>query len=263
MIDIHCHVLPGLDDGPRDLETSLQLLTQLIRQGVGTVICTPHFSPRKMTRTEEVINFLDRRDDTLRELAVASSRNGLQISLLPGLEIDISADLPELLADARIASRCGLAGSASLLLEFTRFYPESLPMIDTLLYELQTGGFTPILAHPERTLQNVPENLIATLCSWVEQERVKLQINASSIADLNRTLDLPFMQGYKRRKITRHLLNDELVSYVASDAHHPELRPPQMAAAAAWLSKKKEHAIAERLLYSQAKTLLPELDKSE
>ena len=261
MIDIHCHVLPGLDDGPRHMDTSLALLEELVRQGVGTVICTPHFSLRNMHLQnyrdhEAIFAFLDRRDQVLHALTAAAAERGLNVRLLPGLEIDIAADLPDLLSDKSLAGRFGLAGSSYILLEFTKVYPESLQLIDTLLYELQAGGLTPVLAHPERTLQNTPENLCDILRNWAAQERVLLQVNAGSIADLNRPFDLPWQQGYGRRRVTRRLIDDGLVSFVASDAHHPELRPPQLAAARDWLVRKKGRIVADRLLGDNGRRLL-------
>lgn len=257
MIDIHCHLLPGLDDGPRHAGSSLALLEDLVRQGVDTVICTPHFSLRSLRDWAAIEIFLDRRDQELQSLTTVAAERGLAVQLLPGLEIDITADLPELLSDPRAAGRFGLAGSPFVLLEFARFYPESLQLIDTLLYELHAAGMTPVLAHPERTLQHASTELRTILYDWAARERVLLQVNASSIADLNRPIDLPILQGYGRRTVTRRLLADGLVSFVASDAHHPEHRPPQLADAAAWLVKKQGRAETDRLLSGNARHMLP------
>ncbi len=229
LIDLHCHLLPDLDDGPADLMEAIGLATSMAEQGVDTVVCTPHFNRRITRDTKTALAYLDRRDHRLAELQQAVRAHNLDLQLVPGLEIELTSGILELI-DRLGPQRFCLGSSNLILIEVTRVYPETLSQLNTQLYELQALGLQPVLAHVERSLSGL-DHAFDTLADWAEQGRVLLQVNADSVLELDRRIDLPFMSGYQRRKFLRDLLAQDLVSFVASDAHSLDLRPSRLSGA--------------------------------
>lgn len=183
MIDIHCHLIYGIDDGARDRETALNMLRNAAADGVEGIVCTPHFSPVAY-----------RRMDAIREeLRAAASEQG--IALYAGMEYDYN----HLLLDVPLRP---LAGSNFLLLDFCA---STLPAgWETILGELQLRNFRIIAAHPERlfrTLEPVRELASHGVC---------FQLTAES-----------FLGRYGRRcaRFAFQLLQDGFCDYIASDAH--------------------------------------------
>ncbi len=229
LIDLHCHLLPDLDDGPADLMEAIGLAASMAEQGVDTVVCTPHFNRRITRDTKTALAYLDRRDHRLAELQQAVRAHNLELQLVPGLEIELTSGILELI-DRLGPQRFCLGSSNLILIEVTRIYPETLSQLNTQLYELQALGLQPVLAHVERSLSGLGHAL-DTLADWVEQERVLLQVNADSVLELDRRIDLPLSSGYARRKFLRDLLAQDLVAFVASDAHSLDLRPSRLSGA--------------------------------
>ena len=256
MIEIHSHLLPGVDDGAAGLPEALDMIRAYIRQGVSDVICTPHFSFRKYQDRAAVELFVEACQHALADLSRQADERGLPIKLHLGFEFALSADLLPSLAAYGAEFPLSLAGSSYILLEMTARQMEDPGNLDRLIYGLQMTGLTPILAHPERTLANSGRQSINTLAGWVRQERILIQVNASSIVDLDRLVDLPIQANYRRRQLTRQLLDLGLVHFVASDAHDCQLRPPLQARALQVISKRLGKAVADRLLFDHAKCLL-------
>ena len=148
MIDIHCHILPGMDDGPDHLETSLSMARIAAGDGIGTIIATPHTDGIRVNRE----SVPDRVHDLNREL----KRHHIDLAVLPGYEIPY-----HLLSE--LAPTHTLAGSNYVLIEFPHAYvPGDAP---ATVFRLLAQGFIPIIAHPERNrdiLRNpdLLENLI-------------------------------------------------------------------------------------------------------
>ena len=183
MIDIHCHLIYGIDDGARDRETALAMLRSAAADGVDGIVCTPHFSPLAYREAEKI------RD----ELRVAASELG--IALYAGMEYDYN----HLLLDEPLRP---LGESNFLLLDFCS---STLPAgWETVLGALQLRNFRIIAAHPER-LFHTPEP-VRELAS----HGVCFQLTAES-----------FLGRYGRRcaRFAFQLLQDGFCDYIASDAH--------------------------------------------
>ncbi len=140
MIDMHCHILPGIDDGSKNLEESMLILENAATSGVTDIIFTPHYI--KGTK----YCYDNRAKKQLTEILVeAMKRTDLEINVHFGNEVYIDQNIPEMLENGEIAT---LAGSRYLLLELP-VATEDLSAPD-LIFRLKSQGITPIIAHPER-----------------------------------------------------------------------------------------------------------------
>ena len=209
MIDLHAHVLPGLDDGARTLDESLRMLALARRDGITAVAATPHVRHDFPTRPEQM-------EEGVASLRAALDARGIELTLLPGGELDYE-ELGRRTVDE--LSRFALAGNARyLLVEFPYAgWPLRLPAEVERLLE---AGIVPVLAHPERN-SAVAERPTA-LAAMVEAGAL-VQVTASSVTGAF---------GKRVRAVARRLLDAGLAHLVATDAHTPELGRASLAAAA-------------------------------
>lgn len=207
MIDLHCHLLPGLDDGASSIDDSISLARALLEQGVTTVAATPHVSSTYPVTSAEMQGGV-----TIVREALAS--DGLAIDVLPGGEVAFDA----LSSLDRAALRAfGLAGNPDyLLVEFP--YAGWPPDLATTLTDLLDVGITPVLAHPERNdeIQAAPHRLAPLVA-----EGVLVQLTASSLAG---------SKGRGSNRAARALIDGHLAHLIASDAHRPSARVSSVSA---------------------------------
>ena len=207
MIDIHTHVLPGVDDGAADLDEALALLAMAADSGVDTVVTTPHCNI-----PGEYENYAcPELDDLWRALGREARRAGIPVHLCRGMEILATEELPELLTEQRVWT---LNGTSYFLTEFA--FGEDPAFCFDVLQRCARCGFQPLIAHPERYLflQEDPE-LAFEWCT----AGYALQVNKGSL--LGR-----FGRGPKR--MADMLLQHGLCACVASDAHNPRFRSTHM-----------------------------------
>jgi protein-tyrosine phosphatase len=205
VIDLHSHVLPGIDDGPRTLEGSLELARAATAAGIDTLVATPHVSTAHPNDAETIAR---RRD----ELASAIEREGLELELLGGAEIAVS-HIGEIAPEELF--RLSLGGGPYLLVE-----PPYAPLaagVEGIVREQLARGHRVLLAHPERCpgFQRDPrivEDLVA--------DGVLTSITAGSLGG---------RFGGSVRRFAISLLERDLVHNVASDAHDHVRRPPGIA----------------------------------
>jgi protein-tyrosine phosphatase len=196
-VDIHAHVLPGIDDGPRDLEGALALARAAVGAGTTTIAATPHL--RSDFPDVHVTELASRCE----EIRHALEREAIPLELVSGAEISLTWALDASADELRLASY-GQRGT-DLLIETPS---SSVIGLDRLLYELRSGGYRITLAHPERNPQ-FPRQ-ISLLESLLEQG-VLLQVNADSLLG-------PGGRSGPRR-FARHLCARGLAHVVASDGH--------------------------------------------
>ena len=208
MIDLHCHILPGVDDGARTLEESLAMARIAAGDGITDLVATPHYIEGETTlRAAELIQNLE---DLKKRLA----EEHIPLRLHPGHEIHIGPEVPDLLEREEILS---LAGSRYVLVELPFF---ELPLYaESVLHTLRLSGKVPVLAHPERNrlLEENPNRLLDFL-----ELGVLAQINAGSLLGRN---------GKPVRKAAEILLTHGMVHFVASDGHHQDQRRPRLSQA--------------------------------
>jgi protein-tyrosine phosphatase len=197
MIDIHCHILPGVDDGAPDTETSIAMARIAVTDGIHTIIATPHLTDAAYPR-EKLI-------EAVAQLNTALQQQSIPITVLFGAEVQAHIALG-------VADRFCLADSSCLLVEFPHRY---LPVdARELISALTTRSITPIIAHPERNSQIGREPwLLAPLLEM----GAKIQITAESL-----TGNL----GMAARNCAEYLLRGGHVHYLATDSHAPGFREP-------------------------------------
>ena len=139
LVELHCHILPGIDDGARDLDMSMSLMRREVSDGVVGVVFTPHFHYERIT----VEKFVELRKAAFRQVAAAVRTEGLRVAGKLGAEVYYSTALPSL-----DLSKLAFADTSYILIEFpTTIQP---PGIDETLFAIRAQGYTPILAHVER-----------------------------------------------------------------------------------------------------------------
>ncbi len=232
-IDIHCHILPEIDDGSRSWEESILMIEQAVVQGVTDVIATPHYIPGEIEYDSNVV--LQR----IRILQEKINSLGLSCIVHSGMELFLH---PKLIRDIDEGKILSLADSKYLLVEFPG---GSMPLnLINLLYEIRIRGFLPIIAHPERNGQVLENPLIIN--DLIEQ-KVLLQVNASSLIGRN---------GKTIQKMSHELVSQGLVSFVASDGHSPNKRAIHLKEASKSVSEITNNTIVSELFYNNAKTLI-------
>ena len=202
MIDIHNHILIDVDDGPKTKEDAIALLKQANDEGVTEIIATPHH----LSPTFD--NAYDNVQQKLNQLSELQETKDLGIKLYPGQEIRIS---DQVLPQLRKGEAIGLNHSRYLLIEFpSRGVPH---YANRLFFELQSEGYIPIIAHPERN-KEISQNL----------DVLYNLINQGALAQLTSS-SLQGIQGKKIQKISIQMIENNLVHFIASDAHHESQRP--------------------------------------
>lgn len=238
MIDIHCHVLYGLDDGPEDLEQSMELLRELEKKGVEKIIATPHYiSGEDYAPTCEEIR------EKVKILQQEIDKEKLKIKIYPGMEVYASHDTIEKIKNNEILS---LNDSRYILIEFPF---ELIPKYMTdLLFAMQLEGFTPIIAHPERYSSDYRKS---KLLNELVEKGVLLQINSESIFGA---------YGKRAKKAAYHLLKAGMVHLVATDSHNLIKIPSDKQL----IEKKISHICgienAERIMYINPQRVLENED---
>jgi len=210
MIDVHCHILPGIDDGPSGFEESIEMCRIAASDGVKKIIATPHSNPSVYDAgTAQIIELTEILNARLREA-------GVPLLIQAGCEAHATPDLVARLKNSEVLT---LDGQGRYVL--VEFPFETMPLNwDLFLLSLKNAGYMPIMAHPERNVWflNRPEALFDA----VEKGIMLVQITAVSV-----TGELgPVIKAFSAR-----LLERNLVHVVASDGHSASYRPPVLSAA--------------------------------
>ena len=204
MIDIHCHILPNIDDGPKDWDMSIEMAKMANSEGIDKIIATPHYI--KGTDWETDANEIKEKVDELNNRLVSED---VQVKIYPGMEVAITEKIPELV-DKKVVLK--MADTDFLLLEVPF---GNLPFgIDTIIKELVDNKITPILAHPERCMdfQKNPKKINRFI-----KLGAMIQVTSLSFSG-------DYGKGAKNCSIKFSKMN--VIDFIATDAHSTERRPP-------------------------------------
>ena len=229
MIDLHSHILPGMDDGARNLEESLRMADLAVRSGVRTMVATPHCAGDRREEVQECLAYLR-----------AGLRDaGIPLKVYAGMEIYGAPDTAQLLRDGKLLT---LAGSRYPLIEFP-FHSDGTEE-SRILHSVCKRGYRPLVAHPERyqCIQDNPE----ILNRWCRMGCL-LQVNKGSL--LGRF-------GYRAQETALELMERGFATVVASDAHGIRMRTPWMREVQQMLSEEFSPQYARKLLWENPGKIL-------
>ncbi len=229
MIDLHCHILPDVDDGARTWEESLAMARLAAEDGVQVVVATPHLFCHKMVDLKE----LNQKEVILQRISEFQEKlaeENIPLTILPGCEFPLSLEALELLDSDQVLTIND--GKRYLLLEMPDLsIPPATPDI---CFRLQSQGITPIITHPERhfVFQERPEKLAPLI-----DLGCLVQLTAGSLTG---------NFGRRVEKVSRTMVKKGYVHLLASDAHSTRSRPPLLGPAVAKLSRLvgKDAAVA-------------------
>lgn len=216
MIDIHCHILPCLDDGSKDLEESIEMAKLAVSEGITKIIATPHHKNRDYDNPKRKIL------QQVEMLNSAFSQHKIPLTILPGQEPRIYGEIIDEYESGEVLTLNN--GGKYLFIEFpTGHVPR---YSEQLLFDIQLKGLTPVIVHPERNSEII-EN--PDLLYMFVKNGACTQITSSSVTG---------HFGKKIKKFTLQLVESNLTHFVASDAHNLSSRPFRMSYAYSELVKE-------------------------
>jgi protein-tyrosine phosphatase len=242
MIDIHCHILPGLDDGSKDLEVSLEMARMAVADGIKTIVATPHlFKQRavdlKDLNTKEVIL------QAIDQLQAKLTEEGIPLKLLPGCDFPLSYEALQLLDNDQALTINN--SHHYLLLEL----PDTSlpPSLEDICFQLKSKGLTPIITHPERQfiIQEMPQKLARLI-----DLGCLVQMTGNSLTGTF---------GSLVKKVSRKLIKKGYVHVLATDSHNTRHRPPLLSAAVRELAR----LVGESRAHDMVSTLPEKIIKGE
>lgn len=237
MFDLHCHLLPGIDDGSPDLETSLAMARAFAEQGVECVACTPHILPGLYHNSGPQIR------RAVAALQAKLAEAGIPLKIVTGADNHI---IPDFVDGLRRGHLLSLADTAYVLVEPPHHVAPA--RLDELFFNILVAGYVPVLTHPERL-------------SWIEtkydvmrtlaERGVWMQITSGSLRG---------SFGKRPRYWAERMLSEGLVHILATDAHNVRARPPDLLEGRDAAARLVGEAEAEHLVFTRPKGIL--LNKS-
>ena len=232
-VDIHCHILPGVDDGSQTPEETKAMLQKAWDEGIQIMVATPHYHKQRGKNDIELI----KKQLLLTRKLAKEVHPKMQICL--GMEIYYGEDVPELLKEGRVVS---IRKSRYILVEFS--LGDEFQYILNAVRKLQMSGHTVIIAHIER--YNCLRKDISNV-EYLREMGAYLQVNTGSITG---------SYGRSVKKFLREVLKAHLVQLVGTDAHGSERRTPKMQEAYKEVVKRCGEEYADQIFGQNAKKVL-------
>ena len=207
MIDIHCHILPGIDDGARDIYDTLEMALIAANSGIKAIVATPHSNIPWDTSNYYGTAYRD----ALQKAREAIEQERMPIKIISGMEAFATFDLPDLVKAGKVLT---INHSDYLLVEFD--FGEDPEFVDIMVDRLKEIGIRPIIAHPER-YDFIKEDI--SFAQRLVKKGCYLQANKGSFLGT---------YGSRSEAMAMQLAKEKLLSVVASDAHSPIRRTPYM-----------------------------------
>ncbi len=231
MIDIHCHLLYGVDDGARNRKESIQMLKSAKAQSIDAMILTPHYRKGMFKHPNEEI------EEHFRDLKTAAKEIGIDIYL--GTEFYVNSSIITYLQKGRCRT---LADTEYVLIEYG--YDTEFAYIKSTVQELLLNGYIPVIAHAERygCLREKIDRV-----QLLRKMGAMIQVNADAILGID---------GFLTKGIVKKLLKERLVDFVASDSHGIKERVNNLGKCRDYLYKKYDSDYVEEILEKNARALI-------
>ncbi len=232
-IDMHSHILPGMDDGARSMGQTLRMLEIAVSEGITTMIATPHNMPGKGCPPGSVVR---RKVD---ELCHTVEQEGISLEIVAGTEYYYREEVLDFLDSEDVVT---LGNSDCVLVEFEPLAERNY--IRNALRNILGLGYRPVIAHVERYAKLMEDTPVL---GDMRKNGILVQVNAMSVTGDN---------GRQAKKDVRNLLKKGLVDFVATDAHSDGRRAPCMKKCADILYRKYGTAYVDALLFGNAERFL-------
>lgn len=231
IIDMHCHILPALDDGASSLKESLATLREAKRLGIHEIILTPHHYPDKHLPVNSILQTKSILEDAIRQ-------NNIGIKLYTGQECFYHTELPELLDRGDVLT---LADSKYVLVEFS----EDVSFREILygIRQLKEAGYEPILAHYERYRSLMKKGMVAKL----KKEDILLQMNFDTVQR---------QYGLLRRNSFHEDIKKGYVDFMASDCHGMKFRKYYIEPTLEWLKQNTTPDMMKKILFDNPQKII-------
>lgn len=240
MIDLHCHILPGLDDGAADVALALEMAREMVADGIMVVACTPHILPGLYHNTGPIIR------RAVVELQKVFDDEGIPLALLPGADNHLCPDCVEKLATGELLC---LADSRYVLIEPPHHVaPQRLEIV---FFDLLAEGYVPVLTHPERL-------------HWIEARYAAMQKMAKAGVWMQVTSgSLAGTFGSTAQYWAERMLDDGLVHILATDAHDVRRRRPDLGRGRELAARRVGETEAEHLVWTRPWAVLNDKQPSD
>lgn len=233
MFDLHCHILPALDDGAENMDTAIAMARIAVENGTTAIVATPHVIEGDWLPDWSGIV------DGCSELQAALAQKQIPLTLYPGAEVALSLDILD-----------KISGPGAYCINGGRYMLVELPAMeipgyaDEFFFTLQARGITPVIAHAERhpVIANCPEQLQ----EWVNKG-ILVQVNGPSLSG---------RMGERSMKTAELLLHNHMVHILGSDAHSPRRRKPVLAAAREKVLALCGTAVTDKLLQQNPEKII-------
>ncbi|HWT17204.1 MAG TPA: CpsB/CapC family capsule biosynthesis tyrosine phosphatase [Patescibacteria group bacterium] len=236
MIDLHCHLLPGIDDGAPDLETALAMARIAVADGITVTACTPHIYPGLYENNAVGIR------KAIATLQMMLDRQGIALRLVDGADAHVVPELVDGLKTGRIPT---LAGSRYFL--FEPAHHVATPRLEETAFNAMAAGFIPVVTHPERL-------------TWIESHYAMFQRLAKAGAWMQLTAGAVTGRfGRKPQYWAEKMLDEGIVAIIATDAHRADRRPPLLAEARDAAAKRLGADEATHLVCTRPQGILDHL----
>lgn len=235
MIDLHSHILAGIDDGARSISESIELAKQSVDSGVTSMVCTPHIHFGKYDNSIESIN------EAFEQFVDACSKETVALNLSYSCEVRICIEITSLIKSRKLPFLGYVDGKSALLLELPHSH---IPVgTETLIKWLIENDIQPVIPHPERN-REIMDNY--SKLNWLKSFGCIFQITAGSITGSFRD---------KAQKLAWYMLEQKLAAYVASDLHSINKRPNEMGIARKQVESHFGSRYATEIFYDIPKSI--------
>ncbi|MBI5100270.1 MAG: hypothetical protein HZB33_00310 [Nitrospirae bacterium] len=235
MIDIHCHILPGLDDGPAESDISVAMARMAMTDGITRIVATPHYRHGISPSVADIAGAVEIFRHRLKEHHIA-------VSVIPGADIHLTF---ELLRELDAQTLPSINNGSYFLLELPDMLP---PNIDAIIFKARARGYVPVITHPER---NYSLLMSAEKLRSLRDAGAMFQITAMSISGGFGA----HIQGYAHM-----MLRKGYVDFVATDAHNTDVRPPILSEALRQVRALLGDAAANSIFFKNPEAVLENVE---
>lgn len=230
MYDLHNHLLPGIDDGAPNIQTSIELAKIAVKDGITHMVCTPHIHPGRYENTLQTIQ------NALEQFKTALAKNHIDLPVSAGAEVRIGPEILQMVPNKSLPFLGKWQDNDVLLLEFPS---NSIPIgSEKLTGWLIKQNITPMIAHPERN-QVFQE----------QADRLKTFINQGCLTQITASALLGNF-GSAAKRTALELLRSDQITILASDAHNINYRPPLLSECYEFVKNETSDEKAQSLLVS-------------